>query len=32
MTDIIDQPEIGPHLALADIYEAVAFEPECNAP
>ena len=32
MTDIIDLSEIGARLALADIYEAVAFEPGRNAP
>ena len=32
MTDVIDLSEIGARLALADIYEAVAFEPGRNAP
>lgn len=32
MTDIIDAPEIGARLALADIYEAVLFELGCGAP
>ncbi len=32
MTDIVDLPEIGAHLALADIYEAVIFERGRGAP
>jgi Uma2 family endonuclease len=32
MTDVIDLPEIGARLALADIYDDVAFEPGRAAP
>jgi Uma2 family endonuclease len=32
VTEIIDLPVIGARLALADIYEAIAFEPGCSAP
>jgi hypothetical protein len=32
MTDVVELPETGARLALADIYEAVPFEPGRGAP